>query len=348
MTNAAIKYPSTSQFRQVIRTMYETLSFDGLDENNNVKRKEPESWVVPYIGTVKIHGTNASAVMYEEGAVSFQSKERVLSLTQDNSGFMGFMVRKDVSKLFNQVISACLAQGIEIAYPIEIAGEWAGRGIQKGVAVSEVEPFFTIFRVAVGTKEHGGLNWFSPDVFGNVKDPEARIFNIMDFETHVVNIDFKNPELIQNRLVEYTMKAEAKCPVGAHFGVEGVGEGFVWTPLDNTLAANSGLWFKVKGEKHSVSKVKTLAEVDPVRLANIQEFIAYAVTDNRLDQGIQEVGLDQSKIGEYIGWVSRDVNKEEGDVLEKNSLTMKDVAKFISNKARGYYLKKLDEQAMNG
>ncbi|AKJ73524.1 RNA ligase 2 [Salmonella phage 40] len=109
------------------------------------------------------------------------------------------------------------------------------------------------------------------------------------------------------------------------------------------LAQDSGLWFKVKGEKHSVSKVKTLAEVDPIRLQHMREFVEYAVTENRLEQGLGEVGLDQAKIGEFIGWVNRDINKEEGDVLEANALTMKDVAKFISNKSRGWYMQKLNE-----
>lgn len=35
----AYKYPSTNQFRQVIRTMISKLTFDGLDENGQAKYK---------------------------------------------------------------------------------------------------------------------------------------------------------------------------------------------------------------------------------------------------------------------------------------------------------------------
>lgn len=343
-----IKYPSTSQFRQVVRSMNEVLTYDGYDEEKKeIKRKTPESFVVPYVGTVKIHGTNGSIVFHSATEVVFQSKERVLSLEQDNNGFMSFMVRKDVSNLLEQVQYLCQVQNLPFEYPVEIAGEWAGRGIQKGVAVSDVEPFFSVFRIAVGKDEKSGLNWLPPTTIFGIGLPEQRIYNILDFGYWNLDIPFNEPETVQNELVDLTNMIEEKCPAGLFFGVEGVGEGVVWSPMDVELAKNSGLWFKVKGDKHSVSKVKTLAEVDPVRLKNIQEFVQYAVTDNRMEQGVQEVGLDQTKIGQFLSWVSRDINKEEGDVLEANSLTMKDVAKFISNKARGFYMKKLSED-LNG
>lgn len=77
-------------------------------------------------------------------------------------------------------------------------------------------------------------------------------------------------------------------------------------------------------------------------MESIQKFVEYAVTNNRLEQGIQEVGLDQKFIGQYIGWVNRDINKEEADTLEASNLSMKDVGKKISDKARAFYLDKLN------
>ena len=41
--------------------------------------------------------------------------------------------------------------------------------------------------------------------------------------------------------------------------------------------------------------------------------------------------------------MSRDVIKEEGDVLAHNNLVMKDVGKYLSNKARAWYMTKLNE-----
>lgn len=344
----AIKYPSTAQFRQVIRTMHDTLTFNGIDEDGNIKRKvlPPDAFLIPYVGTVKIHGTNGSIVFHSEDEVVFQSKERIVTIGDDNSGFAAFMSRKNTKSLLDQVKHIAEVNEVPFEFPVEIAGEWAGRGIQKGVAVCEVEPFFAIFRVAVGKDQHNSLKWLPPSAIFGMGRPDQRIYNILDFGYWYANIPFNEPENVQNDLITLTQEVEANCPVGKFFGVHGIGEGIVWSPKSTALAQNSGLWFKVKGEKHSVSKVKTLAEVDPVRLQNMREFVEYAVTENRLEQALGEVGLDQTKIGEFIAWVSRDINKEEGDVLEANSLTMKDVAKFISNKSRGWYMQKLNENPL--
>lgn len=339
-----MKYPSTNQLRQVVRTVKESLTFDGLDENGNIKRKTPESWVVPYFGTVKLHGTNGSIVFYSEDEVVFQSKERVLEIGQDNNGFMARMIHTDHARLLDQVRYICETRGVEFAFPIEVAGEWAGRGIQKGVAISEVDPFFAIFRIAVGKDEHDSLKWLPPAyLLGLTMAEEDRIFNILDFGFWSIDIDFSQPELFTNGLIDVTNRVEAECPAGKMLGVLGIGEGVVWSPMNPILSQNSGFWFKVKGDKHSVSKVKTLAAVDPERLASIQEFVEYSVTENRLRQGADEVGLDIAKIGEFLSWMSRDIIKEEGDVLKESNLVMKDVAKFLSNKSRAWYLAKLNE-----
>lgn len=338
-----MKYPSTSQLRQVVRTVKECLTFDGVDTDGNIKRKTPESWVVPYVGTVKIHGTNGSIVFHSEDEIVYQSKERILAIGEDNQGFMARMMHIDHTRLLDQVKYICETNNIPFAYPVEVAGEWAGRGIQKGVAVTDVDPFFTIFRVAVG-KDESGLNWLSPMLLlGLTMADEDRVFNALDFGFWIADLDFSEPEGFTNYLVDITVNVEAECPVGKKFGVSGVGEGVVWTPQNPSLAKNSGLWFKVKGEKHSVSKVKTLAAVDPERLNSIREFVDYAVTENRLRQGADEVGLDISKIGEFLSWMNRDIIKEEGDVLKDNNLVMKDIAKFLSNKARAWYLEQLNK-----
>ena len=98
----------------------------------------------------------------------------------------------------------------------------------------------------------------------------------------------------------------------------------------------------MKGDKHSSSKVKKLASVDTEKLNSIKEFVKYTCTDNRLVQGIQEVGLDNSKIGEYIGWVNRDIFKEELDTLKDNNLETKDVGKYVADVARKFYIAELN------
>jgi len=97
--------------------------------------------------------------------------------------------------------------------------------------------------------------------------------------------------------------------------------------------------FKVKGEKHSVSKVRDVAGVEPEKLASIEEFVAYAVTENRFRQALTVVfgdpkRADVKRLGEVIKWMSQDAVKEEADTLEASGLTWKEVNGRVAAKTR--------------
>ena len=335
----AIKYPSTAQFRNVVQHIKNIYQYKGLDdEGNPIIDQSVELPKIEYQGTVKIHGTNGSLVMFEDGKIYCQSKERMLAFGCDNAGFWEAMQSVDLNNLFDIVKKDYYAaNGVEANYPIIIAGEWAGGNIQKSVAVNGLHKFFCIFGVKVGD------NWQPLDDYVDLKDTENYIFNSLQFETYSVVIDFNNPLDIQNKLIEITEAVEAECPVGKFFGNIGVGEGCVWKPRDRGLVADSGSWYKVKGDKHSSSKVKKLASVDTEKLESIKEFVGYACTESRLEQGIQEVDLNIKLVGEYIGWINRDIFKEEADTLKANNLEMRDCGRDISTVARKFYLNKINE-----
>jgi len=90
--------------------------------------------------------------------------------------------------------------------------------------------------------------------------------------------------------------------------------------------------------------VKVLAEVDTEKMNSIADFVAYAVTESRLNQAWNElfektnVEPDIKLIGSFIKWVSQDVSKEEADVLTDNNLTMKDVGGILSKKAKQWFM----------
>jgi len=106
---------------------------------------------------------------------------------------------------------------------------------------------------------------------------------------------------------------------------------------------------KTKGKKHSSSKTKTIAPVDVEKLNSIQEFIAYAVTENRMEQAIVEVFAEEEptiqKMGDFLRWLVKDIAEEEVDVLEENGLIVKDIGRYIANKARPWFQALLDKQA---
>jgi len=107
--------------------------------------------------------------------------------------------------------------------------------------------------------------------------------------------------------------------------------------------------FKVKGEKHSSSKVKKLAEVDVEKINSIKEFASYVVTENRLNQAIEQVFTcnsiepDRKHTGDFLKWIANDVAKEEMDTLVENGFEPNDVMPYVKEHARKWFFAELDK-----
>lgn len=314
------KFPSIEQFRNIIRFVRERHDFQGKDETGEPIYQHTSPYpTIKFKGTVKLHGTNSAIVRYNDGRTEFQSRERVLNLNDDNAGFMREMLNKHTDFLFDDV---------EFDEYIAIYGEWCGTGIQKGVAISELPKMFVIFACKVDD------NWIE----FNKSDSDQLIFNINDFKTWEIDIDFEHPELSQNQLIEWTLEVEEECPVGKFFGVTGIGEGIVFSANWN----DQHLVFKSKGEKHSASKVKKISSVNVDEINSINEFVDYVLTESRLNQGIEklkEAGkeVNQKSTGDFLRWIVNDVIKEEQDTIIENGLDTKKINSAISNKARTWF-----------
>lgn len=317
-------YPSIEQFRNAVRVVRSMHDYKGKDEDGNSIYDHTTPYpILKFKGTVKLHGTNASVVKYSDGRIHFQSRERVLSLEKDNSNFMSEMVNKDLSFLFRE---------IEFNDYIAVYGEWCGGNIQKGVAINALPKMFVIFGIKVDDY------WI--ELPSNLHRNEDNIYNILQFKTFEVDIDFNNPEMVQNELIEMTNEVEKCCPVGKHFDKEGVGEGIVFICATNPL-----LTFKSKGEKHSISKVKKLNPINIEELSSINEFVESVVTDNRLQQGISylkenNIEVDSKNTGQFLSWVVKDVLKEEHDTIDHNGFDTKKVKNAIVASARNYFISK--------
>lgn len=316
------KYQSIEQFRNVIRNVRAIHDFQGKDDEGKAIYQHKHNYpILKFIGTVKLHGTNAGIVKYVDGRVEFQSRERVLTVNDDNAGFANKFSNVDLSFLFEQ---------FEFSESVAIFGEWCGGNIQKGVAINGLEKMFVIFGVTVDD------NWVT--IPNGLHNNEVGIYNILQFPTFEIDIDFNTPESVQNKLIEMTVSVEECCPVGKYFGKEGTGEGIVFT-----CESNQDLKFKSKGEKHSASKVKTLNEVDVELMASINEFVDMAVSENRLKQGISYfiengIALEARNTGQFLSWVVTDVLKEELDTLKASGLDEKKVKAAIVTKARMWFL----------
>lgn len=379
MTAQHYSFPSIEQYRTVIKYV-----------NDRAARRQVPRPKLAFHGTVKLHGTNASIVANSDGEYWAQSRSTVITPEADNAGFAAFAHRSDIKAVLTAV--ALNAENAFFAshdwverYPVDVAvyGEWCGGNIQSGVALNKLGKMFVIFAIRLLSKDDDERKsiWLMPwDVekafesvaqevngrwitFGhvdNIASFELPVYCIEKFKTWHLEVDFVDPAATQNELVRITTEVEAECPVGAAFGVSGVGEGVVWTCVGDASRPSTGeptviqiddLVFKVKGEKHSDTKVKTVGAVDIERLNSIKELAESFITDHRLEKGLaflQETGVadvyDVKNIGPFLKWVGTDIIKEETDTIVGNGFEVKDVTKAINNLAKEWFLQRSRQQ----
>lgn len=343
-----LEWPSIEQFRHVVKEVRMRAQYVGKDEEGNViVNRDAPMPKIKFTGTVKIHGTNAGIGFNPKTEeIWAQSRSQVLGEGNPNFGFWNYVEenKEALKEIFRGPLIFLDTADIESVY---FFGEWCGPNVQKGVAVSYLpNKIFVLFGVRIKFTD-GDVRTLPIE---NVEDlflldelkfaNSVNFYNIFQFGKYEVEIDFSNPEAVQNELVRLTEEVEANCPVGKFFGVtkNTVGEGIVWVSEEDY----SGHVFKVKGEKHSVSKVKTLASVDAEKVKSIDEFVENTVTENRLRQGLEVlrrdgIVTDMKATGHFVKWVSGDIRKEESDMLEASGLTMKDVGSLLSTRARKWF-----------
>ncbi len=345
---------SIGQFRNAVHDLQHAARFAGLDEQGQaIYDKSIEYPTVMFKGTTKVHGTNASYCLDIDGNEWFQSKGNVLSIEKDNAGFCFFGMAR--SEEFNRMARDLVLKLGELFVgerTVTLYGEFCGGNIQKGVGVTGLDKMFILFgaKLSHANVDDGAAEWV--DISTIECDHSKNIYNINDFSTWKIAVDLSEPAEVQNTLIKLTEEVEQVCPVGAFFGrtvetddYNTIGEGIVWEGSFN----GSTVRFKVKGEKHSSSKVKKLASVDPEKMANIAEFVEYSVTENRLNQGVEQVFAGGPAIiggtGEFVKWVKGDVIKEELDTMVASGLEMREVAGPISKKAANWFKNHLNKQA---
>lgn len=324
----------------------------GQYRNAIMRLKGSTQGLVNYSGGVKLHGTNASIIQKPDGTISFHSKNNKLASVDtlgvwvefsDNAGFVHCMRDKInyIRELMKHVRDIYRDKEQHVQdLPVKVTGEWCGPGVQKGVGISGIEnKSLFLFNVDIGGNKYP----YDTELQLNYEGQD--IYNLRSFRTEEVTVDLNFPQKASVEMEKLVNEYEETCPVAKQLGVLGslTGEGLVWTPTDADLYKDTGTWFKTKGQKHSSSKVKKLVSHCPEKVKDVEEFVSYAVTPSRLEQGLQEIGLDIKNTGKFIGWVNRDIFQEESDTLTENDLTMKDVGSPISTIARGFFIKKVNE-----
>ena len=344
------KFPSIEQYRHIVKELSERVQFVGKDADGkaiyDLTKPLP---TISFMQTLKIHGTNGGVILFKDGTIRTQSRNRVLSHESDNNGF-----DKWIAERANQwrAISDCLFGKGDVMTSYEFAtadkiivyGEFAGENIQRNISVADTPKSFYVFDFVAfkdGVAVAFGSKNLSKNVYRLFELDEYNIYSIFQFPYQQIEIDLNRAEEYIPQLQEIALAIEAECPVGKYHGVSGVGEGAVFT----TYYDNKVYRFKVKGEKHSASKVKLLPTVDAVMIANVREFVEQTVTENRLQQGIDymnemQIPTDIKHVGDFLRWVIGDVHKEESDIIETKGFEKKLVNQEITRAAKHYYFDK--------
>lgn len=296
-----------------------------------------------YRGKIKLHGTN-SAVQIRPDVLFAQSRERIITVGDDNMGFAGWVDRnKEYFWKFQDKISD---------QPMTIFGEWCGSGIMKGVAISNIgRKIFAVFAVQYGNSDDfDAIMVTDPDRIRALIPEHDDIF-ILPWATGIIDVDFTDTDaLIKTaELLNVMVDAVEKCDpwVQETFSIDGVGEGIVFVPYrDNGEVERfiySKLTFKAKGEKHKVTKQKSSVQIDPEVAKSIDDFADMVLPTARLEQGVQAISsgdiiFDMKLIGPFLAWIGKDVQSETKSELEASGLEWKQVSGVVQRRARDWYI----------
>ncbi|WWP52273.1 RNA ligase 2 [Enterobacter phage ZX14] len=267
----------------------------------------------PWVAREKIHGTNFSIII-ERDAVTCAKRTGPILPAED---FFGYSV---ILKKYNDSIKA-VQHTIKEGSSMQIFGEFAGGGIQKGVDYGEKD--FYVFDILVKTAE--GTNQFVDDymmeticntfgfklapLLGRGKfDELSKLPNDLDVVVHRYNKAIEAHGLKEANSTPFQVEVENK----------NVAEGYVLKPCYPKFFPNGArVAIKCKNSKFSeksksdkpIKAKAVLTDVDKVALSTLA---AYA-TLNRVNNVISKIGqIGPKDFGKVMGLTVQDILEEAG------------------------------------
>lgn len=326
-------------FQELIKKVNRISDFRGFDDNDEPIYEHTVRPTINFKGLVKLHGTNMG-ISYSPSTGIIAQKKREIIEKDHLRGNYGINVFVQVNKKreLTELISSLWEKNCSGDDIITIFGEWAGKGVQTGVGISKHDKAFYIFDCRIFDPINGVYRYL------DISDLEINIdgvYNLNDFETYSIDIDFDNLEPSQETLIKITNEIEENCPVAHKLGEGGIGEGAVW--VGNYEGTR--LVFKTKGKLHAGIKTEKLVNISTEVLESIDDFVEYACTINRIEQAIQETdSKNKSDMPKLIKWISTDIITEENSAMVENNLDWKQVSGKVNNKVREYFFNKINER----
>lgn len=309
--------------------------------------------VVTYRGKVKLHGTNCAVQVRSEG-VFMQSRTGLITPEADYKGFAKWATARgagasggDHWRYFDSLTK-----------DITIFGEWAGPGVEQGVALADLpEKVFAVFAIQVGDGADARVVFDPDEILGYLHGSAGwlpRNMHVLPWYGPQVTIDYRDPAsldaaaVLLNGVID-TVEREDPW-VKETFGVAGVGEGVVFYPVavgggavPVEPEAFAHLMFKAKGDEHKNTGAKQPVQVAAEVLASTGAFVDFMVTPARLAQGVQAAcagAHEKRHTAKFLAWVVADVRKESVAELEASGLSWAQVEKAVQERARFWFLGK--------
>jgi hypothetical protein len=342
-TPAHISWTSINLLHYVIDTYDHLLALDGLALPT-----------VQYRGKIKLHGKNMSIQIHKDGVFP-QSRGDMLTLPSgDLNGFAAWVLQHSYGKKNSGYDHLAYFQGLTPG--ITIFGEWCGPGVQKRVAISKHDnKVFAVFALQVGYGEDARIV-YDPEEIASYLNGSAgwmpKEMYILPWFGDVLELDYADKESFAAqvaKLNEAIHAIEAEDPwVKDVFGISGMGEGIVFYPIGKHASSDADrlgrTMFKAKGVKHSKVKTREAVVIAPEVIASVEGFVDHMVTDNRLEQAVEEAcggEIHMRHTKAFIDWLTADVEKEGEVELAKAGLEWDSlVIKAVQSKARTWLREK--------
>lgn len=342
---ASTLYPKITQHVPAVVKALKEMYFDPEQPEKDLNLQP-----IPIVGSVKLHGTHADILVYNNNDIVFQSKNvRDITPANDNQGFAVTMADNTsaILEIRDQYLACWKDHNphttLDPQHPVVIAGEWIGVKIQKDVAISQLSRRFVII------SDNINGSWIQDTLYPCVEAPSSSIYNKSHGGTFQATL---YPDDTARTLREVEPLAEAiaaSCPFAASFGVYGEGEGIVWKPAPAHLNANPALWFKTKGGRFRPTFAPAAKSVpsDQQEKRDIADAAAAAwCTMERLQQGwdyLGEVGVlkDMKALGRFLRWIQGDILVEEQAYVEENKVDEGMLRISIAKIAKVWYIRRV-------
>ena len=199
-------------------------------------------------GTVKLNGVNVGIVCKvdenDKPYIYYQNKEEVLNEDNDVHQFLNFIEEEKTKEFFLKALWD-ETRRVKNTYKskhgkldaVVLHGEFVGKGVKEGTAVSDIKPFIAPFSLSYYFKDNNGKEHVvhNTDSYNltrlyksYLKDLRCYPVTLSSPVVRKVRLDEESLKNFEKEMNEMNKKAKDHCPFAKLFGKEGSGEGYIW------------------------------------------------------------------------------------------------------------------------